>query len=179
MHHFIVSKNLVPEEVCDTIVSTWGQGNLNPSPVFSKDKHNPVKRNSSQLWIPQDNWVAMLLKGYMLDANSKVFKFKLTQWSEDIQYTVYDKDGHYEWHKDYLPTRFRNEFRKLSISFMLTHPGDCEGGEFQIRDDEVKTIPLKKGQAVIFPSVLEHRVKPVLSGKRISLVGWYGGPDFA
>ena len=35
-----------------------------------------------------------------------------------------------------------------------------------------------RGTAVIFPSFLVHRVAPVISGVRKSLVSWISGPPF-
>ena len=43
---------------------------------------------------------------------------------------------------------------------------------------KMKTFKPQMGDAIIFPSTTRHRVRPLKSGKRISLVGWYGGPAF-
>jgi predicted 2-oxoglutarate/Fe(II)-dependent dioxygenase YbiX len=42
----------------------------------------------------------------------------------------------------------------------------------------MKTISMDVGDVIIFPSDIIHRVRRLKSGKRISLVGWYGGPAF-
>ncbi len=36
----------------------------------------------------------------------------------------------------------------------------------------------KKGTVVTFPSYVWHRVKPVIKGRRQSLVMWFGGTPF-
>ena len=41
-----------------------------------------------------------------------------------------------------------------------------------------ETKKLDYGDVVVFPSIIPHRVRPIKSGKRYSLVGWYGGPPF-
>jgi PKHD-type hydroxylase len=40
------------------------------------------------------------------------------------------------------------------------------------------TAPLVKGSMIAFPSILEHRVTPVLSGVRYSATMWFNGPRF-
>ena len=37
-------------------------------------------------------------------------------------------------------------------------------------------MPLKKGDIVVFPSQMEHRVNPILSGERKVIVAWAWGP---
>jgi predicted 2-oxoglutarate/Fe(II)-dependent dioxygenase YbiX len=36
----------------------------------------------------------------------------------------------------------------------------------------------KQGQAIFFASFIRHRVVPITSGVRKSLVMWFGGPSF-
>ena len=55
------------------------------------------------------------------------------------------------------------------------------GGSFEVghyhRGEKLKTtMPLKKGDIVIFPSQMEHRVNPILSGERKVIVAWAWGP---
>ena len=43
---------------------------------------------------------------------------------------------------------------------------------------EQRAIQIPQGQGVIFPSYIAHRVRPLKSGKRVSLVAWLIGDDF-
>ena len=74
------------------------------------------------------------------------------------------------------------ETRKLSVTFLLNEPGvDFEGGEFEINSGEEKnaeSIKMKKGDIIVFPSFMLHRVKPVTKGVRKSIVIWVMGPKF-
>jgi PKHD-type hydroxylase len=45
----------------------------------------------------------------------------------------------------------------------------------EIEDTEIKT---DRGDVVIFPSFIDHKVAPVTKGTRYSIVAWYGGPPF-
>ncbi len=73
-----------------------------------------------------------------------------------------------------------NMIRKLTIVMGLSSAKDYGGGEFQIifPTKKVKTLKFNVGDVIMFPSTIPHRVRPVKWGRRISLVGWYGGPPF-
>ncbi|MEC7191643.1 MAG: 2OG-Fe(II) oxygenase [Pseudomonadota bacterium] len=43
---------------------------------------------------------------------------------------------------------------------------------------EESSVACKRGDVIVFPSYLHHRVKPVTKGVRYSIVAWYGGPPF-
>ena len=104
---------------------------------------------------------------------------------EDIQYGIYSDGGHYDWHID-EHLEAQSPMRKLSMTVWLNDPGEYEGGEFDIevkgngphRDLRYDTLKLSKGSIVIFPSSTWHRVRPVTSGIRKSLVTWFKGPPF-
>ena len=51
---------------------------------------------------------------------------------------------------------------------------------FDFEFDEINTNAdfKKKGTLLIFPSYLRHRVLPVTSGVRRSLVAWFWGPKW-
>ena len=78
--------------------------------------------------------------------------------------------------------------RKLSVTLSLSDDKDYKGGEleFDFRnhdpDKKANTHILKeiksKGSLVVFPSDVWHRVKPVKSGIRHSLVIWNLGWPF-
>ena len=74
--------------------------------------------------------------------------------------------------------------RELSIEKIDLLKVNIEGGEFDIEiigpreDIRYETLKLSKGSIVIFPSDKWHRVRPVTSGERKSLVTWFRGPPF-
>ena len=145
-------------------------------------------RNCKVLWVPKTNWITGLMHHFITQANEEYFKYDLNSLVEGVQYTVYSGKGtKYSWHTDDIdsfPTYITNDSslrRKLSISLLLSDPSEYEGGEFQLmiggRRDMI-TIKPPLGYAIIFPSTSMHRVRPLKSGKRISLVSWCAGPKF-
>ena len=66
--------------------------------------------------------------------------------------------------------------RKLSVSIQLSDPASYEGGDLEINMGSFsKTAARDKGALIIFPSYALHRVHPVTSGERHSLVAWIVG----
>ena len=58
---------------------------------------------------------------------------------------------------------------------------DFEGGDFQInsgQEKDAESVKMKKGDIIVFPSFMLHRVKPVTKGVRKSIVIWVMGPKF-
>jgi SM-20-related protein len=95
---------------------------------------------------------------------------------KEFHYAVYPKDRFYKRHLD---TFENDQRRKLSLVLYLNKEwsSDC-GGELVIytqnkgTEEEVKTLPIF-GRLVVFESsLLEHEVKPVLKGERLSITGW-------
>ena len=115
--------------------------------------------------------------------NAKEWNFDLTSFVEDWQYTIYDSasKGYYDWHLD-LNDTWNSSPRKLSAVIQLSDPSEYEGGELIIKfgsDDQCTQVASKeKGALIIFPSYMLHKVSPVTSGVRKSLVIWVSGPKF-
>ena len=42
----------------------------------------------------------------------------------------------------------------------------------------METLKFDMGDCIIFPSTAIHRVRPLKSGERTVISGWYGGPEF-
>jgi PKHD-type hydroxylase len=99
----------------------------------------------------------------------------------ELQFTEYHgtAQGKYDWHQDVWLESDRSFDRKLSVVVQLSDPGEYEGGAFEffgIASPEAAFAP--QGSMLIFPSWLQHRVKPVTKGLRRSLVSWVEGPKW-
>lgn len=180
----------ITKKFCNLIEEEFSEQELKTSTIGGqKIKTNSFEstidtdiRISKNLWIPTDHWVPGMMAHFINCANLNLFNYDLICWTEKIQYTVYDgKGSHYSWHKDFSTDSYVSEMiRKLSISICLSKKTEYEGGEFQLMmtPKQMKTFSMDIGDVIIFPSDVLHRVRPLKSGKRISLVGWYGGPPF-
>jgi PKHD-type hydroxylase len=146
------------------------------------DEENTDKfRKSNIKWLPFDSkweWVIDKIMSQVTEANNTIWNFDLKSIIDNIQYTEYDGNGgHYDWHLDIGPGSISH--RKISVVIQLSDPNDYVGGDLQIMTgSEYTTIPRGKGTVVIFPSFLLHRVVPLTSGNRKSLVLWVGGEHY-
>ena len=135
-------------------------------------------RTSHISWIPFKNMPEMYkdIETIMKKTNGNHFGFDGMQITELAQYTEYPSGGFYDWHMD-SDVNFAHEptVRKISMTCLLSHESEFEGGELEIEKEKNK-IKLVQGQAIFFASFLLHRVAPVTRGVRKSLVMWFGGP---
>lgn len=148
-------------------------------------------RNSNVAWI-DDNQQDMgtfelrrdiigQMQHYMGMINRDKFQLDLDGF-DPIQYTQYELNQHYDWHVDIHEGKETNAHRKMSAVVMLSSPDDYEGGELQFNiggnPDNVVSLRPPQGTIVAFYSHLPHRVTPVTSGNRTTLVIWALGPKF-
>lgn len=130
---------------------------------------------------PQTEWIYDRFVQLGHEINSELFGFKLFETLEErFQYTVYHGDevngGHYTWHRD-TNNKEGMAPRKLTLVLQLSDPSEYEGGLLQIGEDpdNPETLERKAGLIVAFPSWAKHRVTPVTSGTRRTLVLWFSG----
>lgn len=120
------------------------------------------------------SWVFNKLEGAINQVNSETYKFDLLGFHDAIQLLEYKPGGFYEWHMDNGNLNFSH--RKLSIVIQLTDPSEYEGGDLEFFNNGTAAKGL--GNLVLFPSYMFHRVLPVTSGLRRSLVAWISGQPY-
>ncbi len=145
-------------------------------------KKSPDKkiRDSDVTWLHpnQDTeWLFGRLGQITSRVNHDHFMYDIEGF-DALQYTRYGPGQHYNWHWD-VAFGWENYQRKISMSMILSNPEEYEGGEFQIVNngniEDVKTFRPKQGDILFFASWMPHRVAPVTSGERKSLVAWVQG----
>lgn len=134
-------------------------------------------RNSKLHWWPEHHWACSIISHYIGLANKAVWEYDLNLL-ESIQISVYDKDGHYDWHSDYGTSMKGTWTRKLSASVLVSDPTDYIGGDLEFIDYHGNLVraPKEKGSVIVFDSRIPHKVTPVTHGRRVSLVTWMYGP---
>jgi PKHD-type hydroxylase len=137
-------------------------------------------RNADITWIHTDqhsDWVFNRIASITSLVNHDHFMYNI-DGVDALQYSKYGPDQHYTWHWD-VEFGWRKWIRKISIAIMLSDPSEYEGGEFQLIKngnlDDMVSIKLEKGDMIYFASWMPHRVAPVTSGLRRSLVAWVMG----
>jgi len=198
-------KSAIPEHICDDI-SKYGkqlQDQIGRTGLFDKKKLNKKeiqnlkkKRNSDIVWM-SDRWIYNEIQPYIHQANRSAGWNFNWDYSEACQFTKYKKGQYYGWHCDNTDKPYQTlnkqdpmngKIRKLSVTVTLSNKKDYTGGEleFDLRNmnpEKKRNIRkcneiLPKGSLIVFPSFVWHRVCPVKSGERNSLVIWNIGYPF-
>jgi PKHD-type hydroxylase len=197
MYPYVWWDNAFPNEELDNVVNYFTDTcdeNLMSGKTFSSgdEKHDEIRRSKIAFVNKDDknSWIFERLNNVVVDINESFFGFDLYGY-DAIQYTMYNGEdqGMYDWHMDVSlgPADLMNiraHMRKLTFVMLLSEPGnDFAGGEFEINsgmgsNGRPMRAEIAKGRIVAFPSFLLHRVAPVLSGTRRSLVWWVEGPKF-
>ena len=135
-------------------------------------------RNTTVRFGPDDHWFGGVLLEHAMNANRQCGWDYEVDFHEAIQYAEYGPEQHYDWHTDTFTLSGSPVERKVTAVCLMNDPSEFEGGEFQMRLYNDYSAPLEKGTIIAFPSILYHRVTPVISGKRISATIWLNGPRF-
>ena len=166
-----------PEDLIKDILrnkeDTLTKGNIN-------DASGLTKRNSSVSWI-KDRTICQRVFSVIKDKAGDFSNLHLDN-IEPLQYSEYDTSQEYGWHQDLNNKPYEDgRIRKISFSIFLN--SNFEGGEFDLEihgpDAKPRYVSIWKRHSencVIFNSDMWHRVRPVKSGVRESIVGWLLGP---
>ena len=177
----------IPEPLMKIIIDDLDKVDEN---IFIKSEVNPQNskikdnvRKSQHCWIPSTHWIGGFLWHFIKMANKDNFLYDISDIENDlIQYTQYNKGDFYKWHTD-MDICDINEpdqlVRKLSFTLQLTNEDEYTGGNLEFADFDDSTyrfsVPKSRGTVIVFDSRTPHRVTPVESGIRKSLVGWVVG----
>lgn len=177
----------------DNFVEIFQKNDIQEATVGSHSSVDYSRRVSNVLWLTDEvleenkcTDIYQKIENRVNQVNQMHFKFDLLT-IEPLQLTEYtsQQKGFYNYHIDANSTT-KNLTRKLSFVIQLSDPSEFEGGDFCVIDHDGKEFNvskeepelLKKGNIIAFPSFLPHKVTPVTSGTRYSLVGWCIGPRF-
>jgi len=185
--HYIKEKAF-SQSFCENIMKIGDQQKLELAKVQDGNQSN---RKSYVSWLSNDNLLKSITP-VVNEANEKSnWNFLLREF-EPLQYTVYARQNHYDWHIDTAVKPYSNGLvRKLSFTICLnddeTLNNNYTGGQFEIclphpvhsKNKYFKFKEnFKQGTIIVFPSHIWHKVHPVISGKRKVLVGWVVGKQY-
>ena len=157
-------------------MSKRGKGKKVAIVGFSKTSYDDVPWDNSRF----EKWgLAWDLNGWrrydrLFDRAIMVFKSTLPFSAlQSMQYTVYYDKGHYDWHRD---IGSGDEVMKARVNVgivQLSNPSDYKGGVLQLKHkNEVIDVMKTRGMVTTFPIDMEHKVTPVTSGVRKTLIMW-------
>lgn len=178
--YILVLEDIIPYKLCDDIIQEYINSEEWRNALIGNNKVSKEIRNCTGMNISSNEIIKKnigIRKKIDLDIfncikksmNIYNLKFKNTKISKDFGYNLlkYEKGGFYSEHID----AFFETNRTLSCSLILNN--DFNGGEFSFFNNKL-VYPLKKGNAILFPSnfMYPHSVLPVTKGTRYSIVTW-------
>ena len=193
---FFIFPKVVKPETCDEIIKDCKKQGLKNAlinnPKFIDD---PQVRKTSVCFInDKDNKINEFIWQFIREANAKQFNYDLDHF-QPIQFAEYKGSENYrafyDWHQDSDGLQKGGEVRKLSLSLPLSDPDTFEGGKLEfynggkslpdmgeIKGEKVTKDINSQGTVIVFDSRDWHRVSPMISGVRYSIVCWTVGPNF-
>jgi len=185
--HIFTGKNFVDSSFIDTVKNYLKNQKLVKAEFSHNDSDKDLDsiRNSQIHWMTDAKYKDILIPLYQ-ELATKIRQVNNNQWGlsiegwEPFQYSEYDESygGHYDWHIDYMMKQPNQPLsRKVSFSLGISDENDYEGGELLLKKDRnPRPFKLDRGEIIIFPSWMLHKVTPVTKGLRKVIVGWGIGP---
>jgi len=171
--------NIFSESELDALINICESLQFYKGRTTAANQSNDVRDSNVKFIYPNERtgWIFDKLSASIAHMNEEYFGFELNQIQEGIQLTKYEAPTqHYTWHCD---RGLSTPIRKLSVSIQLSDPSDYEGGDLELLvGDKPEKCERGRGIATFFPSWTLHRVTPVTSGTRYSMVCWISGPPF-
>jgi PKHD-type hydroxylase len=186
---FVYWDNFFSESDLQNIERYYGSVGVEKSKIVSSNNveiSNSIRNSEIKLhYINKDNeWLFDKLLTVAELINDSFYRFDLLGF-DHFQYTEYNDPGAmYDYHTDMV---FGSDVplgmelcRKLSFSLILSDTHEYQGGDFEIKLTSRSSDKLeqKRGRIIAFPSYILHKVTPIISGSRRSIVFWAVGPKF-
>jgi PKHD-type hydroxylase len=184
LDNFIVYQNGFNEDELNKVISFGELAEFQKGEIGSGEGSVVLAetRETDITWIhphPDTQWIYERMTNIAAKINHDKFQFDLSHF-QPFQYGKYKTNGHYNWHFDSGPNL--PEHRKLSFVLGLVDPDGYEGGEFNLNvngdSNKAHIFKIRKGDLIVFPAFMGHRVSPVTSGERLTLTAWAIGPKF-
>lgn len=165
------------DEMCDRVVAELSPEEVKEATLGADGTDTNLQtRKTAVRFAPQGYWLEGIFERFAVEANKQCgWEYHITG-AERVQLAEYGAEHHYTWHTDTFTLSGKPLDRKVTVVCLLNDA--FEGGEFEVRLYSDYAAALKKGSMIAFPSILEHRVKPVISGTRFSATMWFNGPRF-
>ncbi len=153
------------------------------SPGTAGGQVNPDYRRQNITWLENHSETAWIYAkvAQMIEGANQLWGFNLDGMREGFQFGQYksEEKGFYDWHLDMGTGASIQSHRKISVVVQLSDRSKFTGGELQFMTGKsVINSEMNRGDVILFPSYMLHRVTPVTEGERYSLVLWAHGRRF-
>lgn len=156
-------KNILTESECNLIIKDLTS--FSNARVYNKDGNFIIDkeiRNVLECRIPLPNWFEDKIKLFLYENG-----YEIQKSINFYAFLKYTQGCYFKQHTD--SKKFGNSNRKVTVIVELSDREDYQGGEFIL---DSKLVEKNKGDAILFNYHDLHELKEVISGDRISFVGW-------
>ena len=179
LQNAVVFRNVFPE--LTSFIENQKEKNLFDSGITSGNNsaYNKDFRYSTQTNVSPTNPVIEKVRQVSKYANENYFKINISSYSQENHFVQYDVDGKFDAHTDIIwradvDNLDKKPVRKITCVTLLND--DFTGGKLALwYTGQRYSFPFNKGDVILFPSYVQHKVDPVESGVRYSLVSWSYG----
>lgn len=177
----IVVDKCFDNDQCDEIIKIggdWIEGTVQAfnSQITMRDKRSVLISKNN---LPEELIENIFFKIFQI--NKKTFRYHIEGFEIHDLPRIFryesDRKDHYVWHRDSLSIPGKS-VRKLSFSIQLSDPADYQGGDLEFMPENTNALMKQKGNIIVFPSYITHRVSPMLYGARYAIVGFIHGPEW-
>lgn len=185
--HYWFWDSILPAELCDALILE-GDKLISSDGVTGHNSigngvYDPKIRETNISFFETYHWIHGICTHYADIANRNSGWNLDLSYAQNVQYARYFPEQHYIPHSDDRVKSGIKEMRKLSVSIQISDPNNYEGGDFIIQSPNSKEFEQltkfrNRGSILVFPSVVEHGVLPIIRGVRHSIVCWIVGPSF-
>ena len=182
----MIEKVLFTEEECEQIMNLEGGKWFESKTVNRQDQElhsiNPFRISTQrQVLIPKDSFITERLKQFGVKKIVNIQKFRHQEEFDNNSYDrnlasilKYTKGGKFKRHQDRGSKG--TEWRYRTILIQLSNEDEYEGGDLVLKQsDKDNHYKLGRGDIIVFPSWMLHKVTPITKGKRRVVVGWAQG----
>ncbi|MEZ0369773.1 MAG: 2OG-Fe(II) oxygenase [Candidatus Sericytochromatia bacterium] len=173
---YLVPGLFTPVE-CQQLIAASKQAPVIVDPYLAQNPDQEPGNTGERHRLTDPNVAGWVLKRLMQTAfgvNQQHFRFDI-QGMEVPHIIEYHAGQQSYWHMDIADELTTN--RKLSMLVFLSDPSSYAGGNFSVYPESLQ-VDQSQGNVLLFPAFLLHKVAPIQSGLRYSLVTWGVGPPF-
>jgi predicted 2-oxoglutarate/Fe(II)-dependent dioxygenase YbiX len=172
--------NFLTKEECDILLNFSLENlKLEPSQVMlNKNDEFGIGKNrkSNQQFYPYYEKFPFLLEkiNNIVENYVQIKGYDLEYKKEEFQFTEYKVGDYFNWHTDSSYHSKDTTIANRYCSIVIQLNDEYDGGNLELKLSKEEDVIVEKGTGIlsIFLSELTHRVIPITTGVRYTLVNW-------
>lgn len=163
-------KNFLSKNECKVIINENSKKELESGNIGNGVSLQELKKIRDAKIVRIENKIVQSKLETLLKEEIKLKGYELGPINK-FQFIKYDIGGHYDWHSD---SGDGEVFRDRFCTVVIQLNNDYEGGDLLYKESNMLEYAFEKGigNLFIFNSNLLHKVTPITTGNRFSLVTW-------